>query len=606
MMKDNDMKPIIRTWLDRYQDGVLPGTQQDHEFMNRVLFLDRDFSEEERFCILRRLLIKDANGGYALGFPSKTRLALSETLGECLKELKRKYGVDENEMKAAIRRAYLGILQAKMDNVQPAPVPTSRQRITGELIDVSKLSLPFEPFPYQLEDAENLIHRKRALIGHDMGLGKTFISALLGMSIPGKKLVICPETLRLNWQRELERTAGKNQGASIHIVYSKDKNPRFDADWTIMGYKTAVKFADLLMCVGASCLFVDEAQKCKAVTNCGEPYSQQAGAVISLAMRTKYVYLLTGTPMPTRNKDLYNILVMLGEIAPRKKYAFFNYGKYYCHGRKKPNGHWDFSGSSHEKELHGILGKYMVRRRKTEVLKHLTKQRIPIMIDGPLNKEYQKIERSFMHLDVDVDSNYLGLAQTGRRLLSLSKVKSAIEYADTLLDAEESVVLVTLFDESMEIMKKYYKDRGCYIHGGMSDKAKQKAIDDFQAGKKKVCCINLLAGGLGVTLTQAHNMIIFDFDWTPANMKQVEDRICRTGQVEHCNIFYLVHQRSLFDAVFMEMLSIKSGNIDWVVDAADNSMELRGMKESENLGAGGAQEFIERLQALAMKRSRGM
>ena len=235
---------------------------------------------------------------------------------------------------------------------------------------------------------------------------------------------------------------------------------------------------------------------------------------------------------------------------------------------------------------------------------HLTKQRIPIMIDGPLNTEYRKIERSFMH--PDVDSNYLGLAQTGRRLLSISKVKPAIEYADTLLDDEESVVLVTLFDESMEIMKKYYKDRGCYIHGGMSDKAKQKAIDDFQTGKKNVCCINLLAGGIGVTLTQAHNMIIFDFDWTPANMTQVEDRICRTGQGEHCNIFYLVHERSLFDIVFMGMLSEKSRNIDLVVDAADNTMDMREMKASENLGAGGAKEFIERLQALAMKRRLGV
>lgn len=475
--------------------------------------------------------------------------------------------------------------------------------ITGDLIDVSKLALPFEPFSYQLEDAETLIHRKRALIGHDMGLGKTFISALLGMSIFGKKLVICPETLRLNWKRELEQTAGKNQGASIHIVYLKDKDPRFDADWTIMGYKTAVKFEDRLIDAGEVCLFVDEAQKIKAVNSYGKPTSQQAKAVMGLAMQTEYVYLLTGTPMPTRNKDLFNILVILGEIDPKRRYAFFNYGKYYCNGRKS-NGHWDFSGSSHEKELHGILGKYMVRRRKAEVLQHLTKQRIPIMIDGPLNKDYQRIERSFLHPDDDF--NYLGLAQTGRRFLSLSKVKPAIEYADTLLDAEESVVLVTLFEESMEIMKTYYKDKGCYIHGGMSDEAKQKSIDDFQTGKKNVCCINLLAGGIGVTLTQAHNMIIFDFDWTPANMKQVEDRICRTGQGEHCNIFYLVHERSLFDTVFMSMLTDKSQNIDLVVDAADNTMDLREMNQSENLGAGGAKEFIERLQALAMKQRRGV
>ena len=59
-------------------------------------------------------------------------------------------------------------------------------------------------------------------------------------------------------------------------------------------------------------------------------------------------------------------------------------------------------------------------------------------------------------------------------------------------------------------------------------------------------------------------------------------------------------------SAFMSMLTDKSRNIDLVVDVADNTMDLREMNQSENLGAGGAKEFIERLQALAMKRRQGV
>ena len=68
----------------------------------------------------------------------------------------------------------------------------------NSLIDISKFNLPFTPYDFQLEDAKKLVSMKRALIGHEMGCGKTFISILIGESIDIPKLVICPESLRLN------------------------------------------------------------------------------------------------------------------------------------------------------------------------------------------------------------------------------------------------------------------------------------------------------------------------------------------------------------------------------------------------------------------------
>lgn len=425
--------------------------------------------------------------------------------------------------------------------------------------------------------------------------GKTFISALVGMSIPDKKLVICPETLRLNWKRELEQTDGVNNGADIKVVYSKDKDPQFGKDWTIMGYKTAVKFAGLIMDEKFNCMFVDEAHKCKAVDNYGKPRSQQAETVMALSESMDYTYLLTGTPMPTRNKDLYNELVMLGEINPNAPFAFSRFGKKFCDGYNNGYG-WNFDGSSNTDELHEILCKYMTRRLKSDVLPNLTKQRLPIVIEAPLSKDYRDIEKRLHHME-DGDT-YMALAMTGRRHLSKCKADAAIEFADTLLEGDEPVVLVAEFNDTLDKMMEHFGDNACCIRGGMTDAAKQQAVDDFQSGRKKVCCINLIAAGVGITLTKAHNMVICDFDWTPANMTQVEDRICRTGQNEHCNIFYICHEKAILDDIFMEMITDKSENIDKVVDNAENTVDLVGMKEGGTTEApAGAAAFIERLKA---------
>jgi len=490
--------------------------------------------------------------------------------------------------------------QLKSMNINVTAVENYDKNKSGNtLIDVSKLDLPFKPYDFQVEDAQTVVGKKKALLGHDMGCGKTFISALVGMSIPDKKLVICPETLRLNWKRELEQA---HKGADIKLIYSKDKDPQFGKDWTIMGYKTAVKFAGIIMDEQFNCMFVDEAHKCKSVNNYGTPSSQQAKTIMKLSKSMDYTYLLTGTPMPTRNKDLYNELVMLGEINDKVKYAFMNYGKMFCDARETRFG-WDYNGSSNTEVLHQILCKYMTRRLKTEVLPNLTKQRQPILIETPLSKDYRDIEKRMYNMQEG--DTYMGLAMTGRRHLSKCKTDAAIEFAETILEGDESVVLVAEFNETLQAMMEHFGDNACCIKGGMPDSAKQQAIDEFQSGQKKVCCINLIAAGVGITLTKAHNMVVCDYDWTPANMTQVEDRICRTGQTEPCNIFYICHEKAILDQIFMEMITDKSANIDKVVDNAENTVDLVSMYEGgarEKAEKGG--DFLERLKAKIEKENK--
>lgn len=457
---------------------------------------------------------------------------------------------------------------------------------THKLIDINTLNLPFTPYDFQIEDAEKILKTKRALLGHEMGCGKTLISILVGESIKMPKLVICPESLRLNWEKEIRQARAD---ADVQILYSNE-SPHFGKDWTIVGYLTASKFLPNLK--SFKCIFVDECQNCKAVNNWGKPTSKRANSVIDLAQSAEYCYLLSGTPLPSHNRDLFNILKMLKceKFDFNNQWAFKHFADKFCDPKET---HWgkDYSGNSNSEELHKVLSALMTRRLKKDVLPNLTKQRQFIPIAPKFKKDYKDIEkRLFTPQDGDT---YMALAMTGRQLLSQYKLDTAIELAETLLNADESVVIVTNFVETADKLMEHFGDQACAIRGGMTDKQKEKAKEEFQNKEKTVCVLNMQAGGVGHTLTAAHAMIIIDYAWIPSEMIQVEDRICRTGQDEHCMIYYVYCVNAIFDNLFIDMISNKSANIDLVVDNAQNTFDLSYEKDNSKTFIENLKEYIK-------------
>ena len=429
--------------------------------------------------------------------------------------------------------------------------------------------------------------------------GKTLISILVGESIHIPKLVVCPEALRINWYREIKRA--KND-ADVQILYSHE-NFHMGEDWTIVGYKTVLKFLKRLKKI--KCLFVDECHCCKSVDNYGNPTSDRAKALLELSQSVEYCYLLSGTPVPSKNKDLFNILKMLRCEAYNldSMWSFKNFADRYCDPKDNGFGK-NYNGNSNSQELHSVLSAKMVRRKKKDVLPDLAKQRQFIPIEPTFKRDYKEIEYLLYHPRRDskgrVLDTYMALAMTGRQLLSQYKCETAIGIADTIISGEESVVIVTQFVETADKLKAHFKSNACEIRGGMNDKEKQLAMDDFQAGRKKVCILNITAGGVGITLTAAHTMIVIDYVWNPSDMIQVEDRICRTGQTESCMIYYLYCSNSTFDRVFVDLITAKSANTDLVVDNSENTFDL-----NEYLRNSSENDLYGLRDALLSKKSKG-
>ena len=142
---------------------------------------------------------------------------------------------------------------------------------TYESIDVNECPLKFSPYDFQIEDIQKLLQSKVMLNGNDMGCGKTFEQVVVGESLPMKKLVICPPTLRINWKKEILHV---NPKAKVHIIYSADDFEVVDG-WNIIGYNSLDTFLKQLEAEQFQVIMIDEAHYIQAVSNSGTPESKE-------------------------------------------------------------------------------------------------------------------------------------------------------------------------------------------------------------------------------------------------------------------------------------------------------------------------------------------
>lgn len=432
---------------------------------------------------------------------------------------------------------------------------------TYSLIDYSKCPLKFTPYKFQIEDASKLLSHKVMLNANDMGCGKTFEQILVGESLPMKKLVVCPPTLRINWKKEILHV---NPEANIHILYSADEFKTVDG-WNIIGYNSLDKFQKELESEKFQVIMIDEAHYIQAVSNSGTPDSKRAYSVLRLAATANYVYPITGTPKTNRNKNLFNILRTIRHPLSRGKWAFPNYGRTYCDGHNNGWG-WDYEGNSNDEELNAQLVPFMIRHLKSEVLPHLKKQRIVTPVEVDLREYHYEISE-YLNNRTNKNAEDLARLMRARKILATQKVGESIDFAKNIIMEDKKVVIVTCFTEVVKAVEKAFKGNVVKLVGGMSDEAKDKAISEFQEGAPQVMVMNIVAGGVGVTLTKSYNMVINDFDWVPGNLTQAEDRICRGGQTEeYCNIYYLYASGADMDEVFADTLTSKFSTINTTVD----------------------------------------
>lgn len=442
-------------------------------------------------------------------------------------------------------------------------------KVDYKLVDLSQYSLRFQPYQFQPKDAEKLLKLHTGLNANEVGCGKTFEMVIVGESIPQKKLVICPATLRLNWEREIKMV---NPDAEVHIQYSDQPFKTVDG-WNIIGYPSLTKFQAQLESAKFNVVMADEAHYIQAINNYGKPDSQRAQCVLRLAATAGYVFPITGTPKTSRNKNLFNILRMIRHPLTKGYGAFQNFGRRYCEGKKTPWG-WDYNGNSYDSELNASLQPIMVRHLKRDVLPNLKKQRQAIPVKVNLSQYFQLIAE-YMEQRKNPNGEELVTLTKAKQVVAIQKAQHSIEFAKEIVESGEKAVIVTCYTEVVNKVMKSFKN--CLkLVGGMSDKAKQDTIDQFQNGNADVIVINVVAGGVGVTLTAASKMIINDLPWTTGEIEQAEGRIWRGGQTKTAMVYYMSAIGCPMDESLIDTIVYKSQTINDAVDGGlGDNLDLR-------------------------------
>ena len=226
---------------------------------------------------------------------------------------------------------------------------------------ISKGSL----YPHQSDGVAFLLSKKRAILADDMGLGKTrqAIVAMEAGCPDGPILVVCPASIKLNWKREILLVDAK---ASIEVL-GIDDNQNEAPRWIIINYDILGKHNERLLTINWSGIILDEAHfiknASKRTTQCLKLLGVQADAKAPL-IGPEYVFLLTGTPMTNRPKDLFNLFRSVGHPAAR---SFLSFAKRYCDAYRNDYG-WVTTGASNLGELNLLMKEVSIRRMKDEVI----------------------------------------------------------------------------------------------------------------------------------------------------------------------------------------------------------------------------------------------
>lgn len=451
---------------------------------------------------------------------------------------------------------------------------TQQQEIVGEIPPLPELTteipLAREPYPYQKNGIAYCLDKKRCIIGDKPGLGKTgqAIATIIGAeSYPC--LIVCPSTLKINWQREVDLWSGGRRKAIIIDDNNRRTYHLFHeaglADFYIVNYESLKKYfvegftnkegqrltvrhikfspkVDLF-----KSLVIDESHRCKNGT------AQQSKFCMGIAKGKEYVLLLTGTPVINKPKDLVPQLVIMDRLGDLGGYQYFM--KRYCEGR---------DGAANLRELNYRLSlSCFYQREKSAVLKDLpAKMRQTMVCEISNRKEYADAERNlieYLRQYKNASETKIASAMRGqvivlinvlRQIAARGKVAAVRDFLSDYAESGEKVILFMNLIELGDSFKKLYPD-AVLIRGGMSEQAKQCAVDRFQNDPScKLAICNIKAAGVGLTLTASSNVVFVEFPWTYADCEQCEDRAHRIGQKDSVNCFYFLGRDTIDEKIY--------------------------------------------------------
>lgn len=442
-------------------------------------------------------------------------------------------------------------------------------------------NLKVEPYPYQREGIEAGLRWKRLLIGDEPGLGKTLQSiGIVNAAGAYPCLVICPSSLKINWQREFEKFTDRKalvldnsvattwpyllrMGMQQVAIVNYESLRKFFV-WDIRAAKgKPFRLKDVVFCPDVQVfksVIIDECHRVK------DPSAQQTIFTRGIVEGKQWRILLSGTPVVNRPADLIAQLSIMGRLAEfggRAKFlADYGGGELSRERRGKDE---DDQPRNLDRLSSELYSRCMVRREKAKVLTQLPdKTRTDLYVEISNREEYQlaaadlaEYLRQYTECD-DADirrkmrMEALVKFMTLRSLSSKGKVAQAVDFVRTFLANGKPLILFCSLHEIVDELKKAFP-KAVTVTGRDSITMKQAAVDAFQSGRAQLIICSIKAAGVGLTLTASSNVAFVEFPWTYADCCQCEDRAHRIGQKDNVTCYYLIGRhtidRTLYDII---------------------------------------------------------
>ena len=432
-------------------------------------------------------------------------------------------------------------------------------------IDYSKYSHRI-PLEHQKVAIEKLVGSKKFILADDMGLGKTTAAIIASLETNVKKiLIICPASLKINWEREIRNYSDR----SVYIC--EGKNFSTEHDIVIINYDIVKNFYDLkdkenspITKGNFDLIIMDEAHY---VAN---PQSLRTKLINSFVKSSEYLWLLTGTPMTNRPINYYNLLNLIESPVAQNWMA---YVIRYCQGYQFKAGNrkvWNVNGASNLEELRDRTSRQVLRRLKEDVLDLPEKIITPIYLRLK-SKKYEELMGEYYEWynknpneskSLTVQFNKL---MKVRQAIAEGKVTDTIELIENILEQGKKVIVFTNFTDTLQQIHTHFGKKSVYLDGTCSKAQRQYAVDQFQENEKiSVFVGNIQAAGVGITLTAGEAVIFNDLSFVPAHHQQAEDRAYRYGQKNCVSVYYPIFDNTI-EGVIYDMLINKKNIIDTVM-----------------------------------------
>ena len=420
-------------------------------------------------------------------------------------------------------------------------------------------------------------------LADDMGLGKTLQAiSLLSFIYPKTKtpsLIVMPKSLLNNWQNELEKF---NPSLSFYLYYgvSRDIKEFKKHNIILTTYALVRNDIEKLRDIKFDTIILDESQNMKNIE------SKISKAVMLL--EAKHKFALSGTPIENSLFELYSL------------FRFINGGLFSTLADFKRDYAVPIQGDANEevaKILKAKISPFLLRRLKKDVLKDLpAKQEQVVYVDMDeahkkfynQKRDYYKqlleqqiaingIEKSkFVILQAFNDLRQIASAPElkSENTIASSKIEALFEMLEDIVLNNHKVLIFANFLGSLDLISQKANELG-YEHLLMtgSTRNRQELVDKFQNDKDiKLFLMTLKVGGVGLNLTEADYVFIFDPWWNKSAENQAVDRSHRMGQ-KNTVFSYKMITKGTIEEKILELQSQKQDMTDMIISGDESGLK---------------------------------